>query len=727
MVSQRPCETVGIGRAGHEDVIRTVRKLWHGAVRLLRFRYFEVVVGVLFLNVLVIVGALVFANAEAIQEEVQKEFQQRQENEAARIANLLGRDLDRFKRDLETLLPLLDTKVSRAERMSALTRFYRRWKDDGLQAVGIRTVNGNRLCVPVSEEIACDQPGINRDRIVRLNTGETYGTITYWVHKPGTGSTGAGLPIVLAELDVPVFAEHVLGTLPEESKDRLLLLDDHGRLVFDSEPYRVGAPGPLTTGEPADKEPRQILHERMRRGERGSGVYHHEPSGGENLVGFAPVMSEMVSEQHPLTVMYELHQGSLAPGIRKMYLRHVLAEIPVLGTLVVLILLLMGHLRKSSVELTRRVGEQEEFLASIMQYTEDAIVFLDLEDRVQLWNRAAERMFGYPASDILGRRAMPLFPDEVDPEEEMRQIREDLMERERVENFTTQRMTSEGRRLTVSISRSLVRNPDGEPIGITSVIRDITEKQQMEQKLYQTEKLASLGEMAAGVAHEINNPLGVILGFAELLKDEIGPENPGYEDIETIEQNAEQAQRIVKQLLGFARVGGSSEGRADLNDCIRNALPMLHHRLQSRTIKVQQKLADNLPPVPGDTGEWQQVVVNLVQNALSALEETENPEITISTSHQGMRVRMHVRDNGKGIPKRIQGRIFDPFFTTKGVGRGTGLGLSLTYGIVTKHNGRINFHSVAREDRIAGPTGTTFTVSVPVAETSNEEDAKGSI
>jgi len=261
----------------------------------------------------------------------------------------------------------------------------------------------------------------------------------------------------------------------------------------------------------------------------------------------------------------------------------------------------------------------------------------------------------------------------------------------------------------------MLHNKEGEPLGSTAIIKDVSEKVEMDKHIYNTEKLASIGILAAGVAHEINNPLAVILGFADLLKEKFDEGSSEREDLQLIEGNANHAKKIVENLLGFARVTEGLEDHVDINRALTTVNNIVQNTLMTKKVEFVTDIDANLPPVAGDAREFQQVVFNLINNAVAAMDE-DGGTLIMKAWAEKSRVLVQVKDTGAGIPDRIRGQIFDPFFTTKNVGQGTGLGLSLCYGIVQKYGGRIDFTSVSREDDTDEPSGTTFTVTMPLYE-----------
>jgi signal transduction histidine kinase len=257
-----------------------------------------------------------------------------------------------------------------------------------------------------------------------------------------------------------------------------------------------------------------------------------------------------------------------------------------------------------------------------------------------------------------------------------------------------------------------VYGEDGRTVDRVLVMaRDITERQRIEEQLYQTEKLASLGTLSAGVAHEINNPLGVILGFTEILLDRIPPDSKEHELLKTIERQGLNAKRIVEKLMTYARQPSKQEEFTDLNKDIESVTSLLQNNLFTNKIELELRLARELPRVHGDSGELQQVFINLVNNAVAAMPEGGKLSVITRINPYNQMVEAIFADTGTGIPKEIADRIFDPFFTTKKVGEGTGLGLSVSYAIVNKSGGNIRFETRLQEAS-GGNQGTTFFVAL---------------
>lgn len=239
--------------------------------------------------------------------------------------------------------------------------------------------------------------------------------------------------------------------------------------------------------------------------------------------------------------------------------------------------------------------------------------------------------------------------------------------------------------------------------------RDITEELRLKQEVIQQEKMAAIGMLAGGVAHEINNPLGGVLAFTQLLLKKCEPTSETFEDLSEIERAAIRCKKIVQDLLDFSRVSREKEMcLVYLNTLIEKVLPFIQMEVRSLNINLQFKLAENLPPVHAVPNRLQQVLLNLLTNAVHSMPKGGKLTITTGFDAKTREICVAVSDTGSGIPQNIMDRIFEPFFTTKEAGKGTGLGLSISFRIVKESNGRIEVNS--QEGK-----GSTFTIRLPIA------------
>ena len=268
-------------------------------------------------------------------------------------------------------------------------------------------------------------------------------------------------------------------------------------------------------------------------------------------------------------------------------------------------------------------------------------------------------------------------------------------------------MTGPARRVLERYSRPVL-DGEGRPVGWLELYYDVTGDRQIQSKLLQTEKMAALGQLVSGIAHELNNPLTTIMGYAQLLLGH-GLQPPQLSEASKVFQEAERARRIVKNLLYVARENKPERTRVNLNEIVERTLALRSYELKVENIVVECELTRDLPETVGDPYQLQQVVLNLLVNAEQALLQGRGQgQVWIRTQRTSVgRISLEVSDDGPGIPPEIASRIFDPFFTTKPSGVGTGLGLSIVYGIVQQHEGEVTFESLPG-------AGAKFTVELPV-------------
>ncbi len=397
------------------------------------------------------------------------------------------------------------------------------------------------------------------------------------------------------------------------------------------------------------------------------------------------------------------------------FLRHQIALLAGLVFIMFLFgLMIAAYQQRLSKKLRLVIGEQDQILASVLTNSVDAIIVFDNEERIQMWNRGAQLIFGFSPEEMLGQSFRVLIPPDINPEEEIKRLDSMVAKYGYVQNYVTHRMTKDGRRITVDISRTPYRNENGEYEGCTSVVKDVTEKLEFDQKMYNAEKLASIGLLASGVAHEINNPLSIVLGFTDLLKERFPEDSSEWQDLDKIESNAVQAKKIVEDLLGFSRTKQGVDKAANLAESVESLTGFIRQTRIVKKVELEVDLTNSLPLVNGDPREIQQVLLNLVNNAVAAMDGKEGLVRIHAKQLDEDWVELQVEDNGKGISADDKQRVFDPFFTTKEFGEGTGLGLSLCYGLVKKWGGSIEFTSLTSEESPDGSSGTTFTIRIPV-------------
>jgi PAS domain S-box-containing protein len=355
-----------------------------------------------------------------------------------------------------------------------------------------------------------------------------------------------------------------------------------------------------------------------------------------------------------------------------------------------------------SLRRTKELRERQELLEHVLDKVDDSVVVFAPDGTVIAFNHGAEVAFATPSGEVVGKPSA-LFGAEHAA----------LLARcARDGAFTTDlRLRSrDGRWFPAVVHLAPLRNDRGEPLGSVAVAQDLTEekvKERLQDQLANSEKLAAVGRLAAGVAHELNNPLGNVLMWAKLLAEDCAPSDPHADNARHIVDNTIRCKRIVRSLLDYARESEVRMSWTDLNQVVEQSIDLVAGDLARRKIPCALELPAGLPKVRCDSQKVQQVLVNLLQNAIDAV--NGEPRIRVFTGPAGDdAVMLGVQDNGCGIPVESLSRVFEPFYTTKE--RGTGLGLSICYGIVARHHGRIwvesNGSGVER--------GSTFFVKLPV-------------
>ncbi len=343
-------------------------------------------------------------------------------------------------------------------------------------------------------------------------------------------------------------------------------------------------------------------------------------------------------------------------------------------------------------------------LSAIVENIADGLFVTDRDGRIITFNRAATVITGYPQEEVLNRACDEVFQTDLCRDACALYSGERTMT-----NVETEMITRDGRRIIVSVSSAVLYGKDGRAVGGVQTFRDITEQKRRHEMLCQTEKLAAIGQLAAGVAHEINNPLGNIMGYAKLLKDEsLSDEASRWVDI--IIEQTNRCSAIVKGLLDYSRQPDSEPSLIYINDLIKGVIEVVRYQAEKADISIETEFTE-LPPVYINKKQFEQVVLNLVLNAIQAI--GERGLIRIRTFAEKEYVCMAVTDSGPGVPEELRTKVFDPFFTTKPVGQGTGLGLSICLGIVSSCNGTIEI--TGQEGQ-----GATFIVRLPASEDNDE-------
>jgi PAS domain S-box-containing protein len=315
-----------------------------------------------------------------------------------------------------------------------------------------------------------------------------------------------------------------------------------------------------------------------------------------------------------------------------------------------------------------------------------------------------ESLDGRKRQEVLGRTLDEVFPAPFLEALRGSLVMEDHEEIAHIYKLHLQK--PDGRSVIVNVSIAPFEVDSGERHGTVLILEDVTARMRLEDQLQHAEKMASIGLLAAGVAHEVNTPLTGISSYTQMLKEQVKPEDLRFPLLDKIEKQTFRAAKIINNLLNFARSSTAEFDVLDVNKVVLEVISLLEHQLEKTRIRLVRELGESLPPVRGNENRLQQVFFNLILNARDAM--PKGGWLTVKTYADGDTIVAEVSDTGHGISREDVKRIYDPFFTTKGGGRGTGLGLSVSYGIVQEHGGAIFVDS-------APGKGTTFQVALPAA------------
>jgi PAS domain S-box-containing protein len=364
-----------------------------------------------------------------------------------------------------------------------------------------------------------------------------------------------------------------------------------------------------------------------------------------------------------------------------------------------------GRLYQSLREKADELQQLTEYNENILESMDSGILVLDLHLHITRWNRALENLYARRRHQVLGRTLDDVFPASF-----LEALRGSLVlgspeEGEIAHLYKVRLEAADGRHLMVNVAAAPFHLRSGERGGTLLIFDDVTARVRLEEQLQHSEKMASIGLLAAGVAHEVNTPLAGISSYTQMLREQVASEDPRAPLLEKIEKQTFRAAKIINNLLNFSRSGKAELEPLDLNKVLLDVLSLMEHQLQGANVKVRKELAERLPEVRGNENRLQQVFFNLLLNARDAM--PRGGWLTLLTRADEDTVAIEVRDTGDGIKREHIKRIYDPFFTTKGIGRGTGLGLSVSYGILQEHGGSIAVDSAPGQ-------GTTFRVTLPV-------------
>jgi PAS domain S-box-containing protein len=353
-------------------------------------------------------------------------------------------------------------------------------------------------------------------------------------------------------------------------------------------------------------------------------------------------------------------------------------------------------------------------LAAIVDSSEDAIISKDLDGTVVTWNFAASQIFGYASGEIVGESILRLIPQDLLHEED--EISAKMKAGQKIKHYETTRLRKDGRSIAVSLTVSPIRNSNGGIIGSSKIVRDISGRKNMERQLIQSEKIATMGRMAATIAHEINNPLAAVTNLVFLAKGSSADNQQTVEYLTSAEHELARVSHLTRQTLGYYRDTGVHSA-VHCHELINEVLRIYQTKIQNREIVVERAF-ETVPALMASKGELTQVFSNIISNSVDAMPEGGRLRIGVMESSVSQ-IEICFEDQGIGISDRDLPRVFEPFFTTKG-NLGTGIGLWIAKQLVEKHDGQLEISS----STTPGSRGTTIRLLFPVlAKLSSSTDA----
>ncbi|MEW6110175.1 MAG: ATP-binding protein [Nitrospirota bacterium] len=469
----------------------------------------------------------------------------------------------------------------------------------------------------------------------------------------------------------------------------------------------------------------EIQKEKMLAGKEGTGSYisgwHGEVEGEiKKLIAYNPIRLNGGNVSRVWSVAVVAPISEVEGAIHSVYIRQFLFQgIVSLGILlggVTIFFLIFNWSNQLGEEVEKRTSDlkkSEERYKCLIENAEDIIFTADYNGRYLSINNYGAQVFHKKPEAIIGQIMSDILPDET-TQKQMDLIK-DIFNTGLSQQMTYSVMIDNCEHWFSTNLSPLIDEECG-IFAVLGITRDITHRKKIEEQefYYYTEKLASLGTLAAGVAHEINNPLAIILGHTDLLMEKVEKDSAIYKSLKTIERQGLNAKRIVENLLSFSSFSEKKEEWIDINVTLETVLTVIGDTLLINKIELKKQLAEILPKVKGNAEEMQQVFFNIINNAVHAMKGGGTLTVITETIENRGKVLIKVIDTGHGIRRENLNKIFDPLFTTKKAGEGTGLGLSVSYGIINKYRGSITCQSIARDEAEQGQeSGTTFTIVLP--------------
>ncbi|MBI9085765.1 MAG: PAS domain S-box protein [Desulfobacterales bacterium] len=696
-----------------------------------------VVIGLGFILAGTVLGVL---NIKEMKQTVGRQFNAEQLVIARGIQRFVQREMDRLKGELGLLAEeLRDGPADLSLWQPKVDRCFARVMAAGVWRIRLTSPDGRQVYdylpkVPVTVHDAdvppaadappagggMDPSGKGQIRISRPRVGN--GGIFMSL---STGSVAAGTGQVAFDLNLSWMLGPFIKDVRSGKSGYAWIIDDGGVFLYHPRSEFIGRDAFLArqieNPDLSYERINRIQRENMLQGIEGSGWYmsawHRGDTGHiRKFIAYCPIhISDVPLQVWSVAVVApvtEIEQAVQAASRRQMLMQGLVIVVIICGACALLWLEVRwsDQLGRRVVQRTDELKQSEGRYRSLVESAEDLIFVVDTRHRLRSMNSFTAAFFGGRAEDFLDKPVSAMFPAKSAA------VQREIVERVRGYGKTVKEeieLPMGPHSVWLSAKYMPLKDTDGRIHSVLCIARDITENKQLERQLVNAEKLASLGTLAAGIAHEINNPISVILGFCDILIRKAPEKSQTHDDLKIIERQATQCKEVVENLLSFARFESAGTPWTAINGCIEDILRVVRHTLKINHVELITAMAADLPPVCGDTRQLQQVFLNLINNATAAMPTGGTLSVRTQLAEARDRVIIHVADTGTGIDEANMDRIFEPFFTTKPEGEGTGLGLFVSYGIIAKYGGTLTCRS-SRGGNQRLPETTTFTIKLPV-------------
>ena len=692
-----------------------------------------IVVSVVALIFLATGAVLGIWSASETKELVDEQFNAQQLVLARQVSTLIEKQIHFLERELLFLQKQFDPETFKPEaHHDQIQQAFHRVLESGVWKIEILDLGAHReyVFLPYKHWSVRDtQP----ERLSAIPPIERMGSSTVWISgittKPYGINMFLGVPlsvsspaVLLFHVNVSWFLSPFVSEIRSGKTGYAWLIDQKGIFLYHPNTDFIGKDAQEIRGESFPGVPlnaiNQIQKEKMLQGEIGTGWYYsgwHRGITGKikKLIAYCPIhISDNPVQKWSVAVAAptsEIEETVYGAHLRLFLLQGLVIFVILAGASTILF-----FEKRWAWSLEKRVGQRteelkrsEEKYRSLVESAEDFIFTTDAEGVFQSMNSFTASFFGGRPEQFIGKGLAALFPEKV-AQEELKLVKLVYSHGKSVRGEFEVDMGEH--KIWIGANFMPLKNELGAVNSVLCIARDITENKYLERQLINTEKLASLGTLAAGVAHEVNNPIGVILGFSDLLLRKADKTSQTYEDLKTIERQGLHCKQVVENLLSFARLGEGQSEHSDVKECIEDIIKVVKHTLEMHSVDLVLSLAENLPLVRGESRQLQQVFLNLINNSIYAMPGGGTLKIRTHLERSTRKAVIQVEDDGLGIREEDMDHIFEPFFTTKPEGDGTGLGLFVSYGIITKYGGTID--CVSHHSSTLKPRGTTFTIKL---------------